>query len=256
MTSRCLQFWIVLVAVTCKAANAVDPFELPPVAAAMDRYEDSREKARKLLLNSLQSELKALTKRGDFAAATELQSLVAHLEQGNDPETFVAGGAGLAQPVAGARWDALAANTGVESITIYPNVPRGLPAQAILKQHVEGKLAKGGGGTVVKRDDRGRYSVPPQTGASYFAICAVRTKAPTALTVKASGNDNWNVTKNVAAFVNGANVPDGGAVMLPKGTSLILLKIQTSDRAMAPDEYWFRCDLFADNAEVHIPAVK
>jgi hypothetical protein len=258
MKVRCLSIWIVLVAISGKAEDASDPFSLAPVASAMERYEDAVEKARKLLVNSLKGELKAATKRADFSVAKELQSLISHLDQGNDPATYVAGEGGLVQPAAGARWEPIAPGGALESITIYPHVPRGLPAQSLLKQHVEGKLVKVAGGAVVKRNERGLYRLKPQPGASFFAICAVRTKAPTTLTLKVSGNHSYWVTANVSAFVNGANVPDSGTVMLPKGNSLILVKIQTGDDQRPAEDYWFRCELFADadKAEVHIPAAE
>jgi hypothetical protein len=259
MKIRCLSIWIVLVAITGKAEDATDPFSLAPVVSAMERYEDAVEKARKLLVNSLKGELKASTKRGDFNAAKELQSLIAHLDQGNDPATFVAGEGGLVQPAAGARWVPIPPDGALAAITIYPNVPRGLPARAILKQHVEGNLAQTSGGTVAMRNERGLYFVPPQPGATFFAICAVRTKAPTTLTLRVSGNPGYGVTQDVVTFVNGTNVPNSGEVMLPTGNSLILLKIQTNPHEQRPaGDYWFRCELFvdADKAEVHIPAAQ
>jgi hypothetical protein len=255
MITRYLPFLVALVAVTCEAQDAVDPFSLPPVKAAMDRYKDAVGQAGEKLATSLKNEVKAATRRGELKAVLQLQELVDHLEQGNDPATFVAGGGGgLPQPAAAAGWAALNAQEGLPSIAVYKKLPQVKTYKDLLNRHVKGELYDGNGGLVVKQND-GHFLVPNQVDSDLFLLVGLRAADKQSVRINVAGSDHHRCTANLQVNLNGVVVGDalGADVTLPKGDSLLGVKVHTGKIQAPPEKCWIQCEIIGNGIETFLP---
>lgn len=283
---------IAVAAIICLPSilKAADPDSQPSPSAKKDleqlasdfrdiltKYEKEKEKSFDATENKLLAEQNRLEKAGKHKEAgdvgvllEELRKLegkgraikqdladeadaIGRLAKGERPRPLDL----LEEPQVAKGWMPLDPRKGVMAVMLFNQRPlmRGPEME-------QAAWVQKNAGIVVPKNELGHFLVPVQPGHTFHAVCRVKAKKPTGLTVNTRGN--WG-TLNVQAILNtpgGAQqAVMGGVQQVPKGESHIWVSVEVAankqkDLQQRPDECWFKLDLVAsdpEQVEIFIP---